>query len=137
MGFPGRRYSVSSIGSLIACGAALVIALAYAPATAAAPPDWKAVGNESAALLSRYIQVDTTNPPGNELKAAQFLKDVLDREGIEAQIFETTPGRGNVYARLKGDGSRKAVVLLNHLDVVPADKRFWNIDPFSGTIKDG
>ncbi len=103
----------------------------------AAPPDWKAVGDESAALLSRYIQVDTTNPPGNELKAAQFLKDVLEHEGIEARVFETTPGRGNLYARLKGNGSRKGIVLLNHLDVVPADKRAWNVDPFGGTIKDG
>ncbi len=59
-------------------------------------------------LLSRYIQIDTTNPPGNEIKAAQFFKEIFDREGIEARIIESAPGRGNIYARLRGNGSKKA-----------------------------
>ncbi len=88
-------------------------------------------------LLSRYIQVDTTNPPGNEIKAAQFLKEIFDREGIEARIIESAPGRGNLLARLRGDGSRKSIVLLNHMDVVPAEAKLWKEPPFSGAIKDG
>ena len=99
--------------------------------------DGEALGHEAVGWLSRYLQIDTTNPPGNETQAAEFFKAIFDREGIEARIIESAPGRGSVWARLKGDGSKKAVVLLNHLDVVPADKRYWSEDPFGGAVKDG
>lgn len=99
--------------------------------------DWEALDNEAVTLLSRYIQIDTTNPPGNELKAAQFLKSILDREGIESRIIESARGRANFYARLKGDGSRKAIALMHHMDVVPADGRLWKVPPFSGAVKGG
>jgi acetylornithine deacetylase/succinyl-diaminopimelate desuccinylase-like protein len=95
------------------------------------------IEQEAVSLLNEYLRVDTTNPPGNEIKAAQFFKDIFDREGIEAQIIEAAPGRGNIYARLKGDGSKKAIVLMNHMDVVPADRRYWSVDPFGGVVKDG
>ena len=58
-------------------------------------------------LLSRYIRIDTVNTPGNELRGAQFLASVLEESGINARVFESRPGRGNVYARLRGDGSRR------------------------------
>ena len=99
--------------------------------------NWTEIQDEAVKLLSRYIQIDTTNPPGNEIKAAQFFKQIFDREGIESRIIEAAPGRGNIYARLRGDGSKKAVVLLNHMDVVPADAKLWTEPPFGGTIKDG
>ena len=99
--------------------------------------DWKALEDEAVSTLSRYIQIDTTNPPGNEIKAAQFFKQIFDHAGIEARIIESAPGRGNIFARLRGDGSKKAVVLLNHMDVVPADPKQWKEPPFSGLIKDG
>jgi acetylornithine deacetylase/succinyl-diaminopimelate desuccinylase-like protein len=99
-------------------------------------PD-KALEEEAVALLSRYIQIDTTNPPGNEIKAAQFFKQIFDRAGIEARIIESAPGRGNVFARLRGDGSKQAILLLNHMDVVPADPKQWREPPFSGLVKDG
>jgi acetylornithine deacetylase/succinyl-diaminopimelate desuccinylase-like protein len=99
--------------------------------------DWQAVENEAVSLLSRYIQIDTTNPPGNETRAAQFFKGIFDREGIESRIIESAPGRGSIYARLRGDGSKKAIVLLHHMDVVPADAKSWKEPPFSGAIKDG
>jgi acetylornithine deacetylase/succinyl-diaminopimelate desuccinylase-like protein len=96
--------------------------------------DWQAIEVEAAALLSRYIQIDTTNPPGNEIKAAQFLASVLEREGIDARIIESAPGRANLYARLKGDGSKKAVAMMHHMDVVPAVAEQWQEAPFSGTV---
>ena len=99
-------------------------------------PD-KALEEEAVSLLSRYIQIDTTNPPGNEMEAARFFKEIFDREGIEARIIESAPGRGNIYARLRGRGAKKAVMLLNHMDVVPADAKLWKEAPFSGTVKDG
>jgi acetylornithine deacetylase/succinyl-diaminopimelate desuccinylase-like protein len=100
------------------------------------PRAWKLVEDEAVSLLARYIQIDTTNPPGNEIKAAQFFKEIFDREGIEARIIESAPGRGNIYARLRGDGSRKAVALLHHMDVVPADPTLWKEPPFGGVVKD-
>lgn len=103
----------------------------------AAEPDWSAAEKEAGDLLSQYLQVDTTNPPGNEIAAARFWKEMLAREGIDAQVFESQPGRGVVYARLKGTGEKKALILLHHLDVVPATTADWEMDPFAGVIKDG
>src|SRR5258708_5065886 len=88
-------------------------------------------------LLSQYLQVDTTNPPGNELKAARFYKEILDREGIPSEIDEFAPGRANLIATLKGSGSRRALILANHMDVVPADASHCTMPPFSGAVKDG
>jgi acetylornithine deacetylase/succinyl-diaminopimelate desuccinylase-like protein len=118
---------------------AIVIALTIVVSAfgAEATFPWKAVEEEAVAALSRYIQIDTTNPPGNEIKAAQFLKEIFDREGIEARIIESAPGRGNILARLRGNGSKKTVMLLHHMDVVPADPKEWKEPPFSGLIKDG
>ena len=127
----GRRTLVWSC-VLIFC--ALLIGSSFAAAPEA---DWNNLEEEAISLLSRYIQIDTTNPPGNEIKAAQFLKGVFDREGIESRIIESAPGRGSIYARLKGEGSKKAVVLLNHMDVVPAEPKLWKEPPFSGLVKDG
>src|SRR5256885_10015612 len=102
-----------------------------------AKPDWVTVEKEAGELLSHYLQIDTTNPPGNELAAANFWKQQLAQEGLEAQVFESQTGRGVVYARLKGTGEKKALILLHHLDVVPAVKTDWEVDPFGGTVKDG
>ena len=99
--------------------------------------DWAAVEQEVGDLLSRYIRIDTTNPPGNETAAALFWKEVLAKDGLEAQVLESQPGRGVVYARLKGSGEKKALILLHHLDVVPAVKADWEVDPFAGIVKDG
>ena len=104
------------------------------------PVDWDAFARESQSTLSNYLRVNTTNPPGNELLAARFLKAILEREGIEAQILDTTelgPNRANLYARLRSNGTKKAIALVHHMDVVPATPSSWSVDPFSGAIKDG
>jgi acetylornithine deacetylase/succinyl-diaminopimelate desuccinylase-like protein len=88
-------------------------------------------------LLCRYLRIDTTNPPGNESAGAAFLRAVLEREGIEVQYAEAAPGRGNLSARLRGDGSRPGIVLHHHIDVVPADARLWSVDPFGGVVDHG
>ena len=98
---------------------------------------WRAVGREAAALLSQYVAINTTNPPGNELQTATWLKAVLAREGIEARVFEPRPGKANLYARLEGDGSARPLILLNHMDVVLASPEYWTVDPFSGLVQDG
>jgi acetylornithine deacetylase/succinyl-diaminopimelate desuccinylase-like protein len=104
------------------------------------PVDWKAIARESETNLGNYLRVNTTNPPGNEFLAARFLKEILDREGIEAQILDTAElgtGRANLYARLRGDGTKRAIALVHHMDVVPATPSSWSVDPFSGAVKDG
>jgi len=107
------------------------------PASVAGQPDWAAVEQEAGQLLSRYIQIDTTNPPGNEVAAARFWQEQLAQEGIEAQVYESRPGRGIVSARLSGSGEKKPLILLHHMDVVPAEAEHWDLEPFSGLIKDG
>lgn len=92
---------------------------------------------ESLALLEKLIAIDTTNPPGNELKAAEFVRDYLAREGIASEILESAPGRGNLIARLPGSGKAEALLLLGHLDVVPADPREWKSPPLQPRIEDG
>jgi acetylornithine deacetylase/succinyl-diaminopimelate desuccinylase-like protein len=103
--------------------------------------NWEALTNEAVTALSDYIKLNTTNPPGNELEAARFLKRILDREGIEARILDTAElkpaGRANLYARLKGNSSKRAVALVHHIDVVPATPEFWSTDAFGGAVKDG
>jgi acetylornithine deacetylase/succinyl-diaminopimelate desuccinylase-like protein len=114
----------------------LAASLLAIPAPAVDPPS---AGYEQMAvdLLRQYLQVDTTNPPGNELRSAQFYKEILEREGIAVVIDEFAPGRANLLATLKGSGARRALILANHMDVVPADASRWTVAPFSGAVKDG
>ena len=109
------------------------VAIIAAPGDA----DWKALGDEATGLLSQYIRINTTNPPGNEIAAARWLADMLRRDGIESRIFEPAPGKANLYARLAGDGSARPLILLNHMDVVLASPEYWSVDPFSGVVKNG
>jgi acetylornithine deacetylase/succinyl-diaminopimelate desuccinylase-like protein len=83
-----------------------------------------------------YLQINTTNPPGNENRTMQFFARIFAQEGIPFDTASSAPGRGNIWARLKG-GSEPALVLLHHMDVVPADPSHWDVDPFSATVKDG
>ena len=71
-------------------------------------------------LAKEYFAIDTTNPPGNEARAAAWLKNVLDSEGIANQVFTVKPGRDNIIARLPGSGAKRPIVLLSHEDVVTA-----------------
>lgn len=101
--------------------------------------DWDAVETETASLLSRYLQFDTTNPPGNEGPAIEFLADILRERGFEPQIIYSAPHRANLIARLRTPGEVQAppCLLYAHADVVPADAADWSVPPFSGDVKDG
>jgi acetylornithine deacetylase/succinyl-diaminopimelate desuccinylase-like protein len=87
--------------------------------------------------MQQYLRVNTSNPPGNEIEAARFFKKIFDQHGIENEIFEYKPGRANIIARLKGNGSKRPIILLSHTDVVTAEPSAWQVDPFSGVIKNG
>ena len=80
---------------------------------------------EASLLLAEYLQVDTTNPPGNETAGAQFLADQLEQEGISSTLTAFAPGRDSLFAKLEGTGNEGALCLLSHIDVVPAEEAAW------------
>ena len=99
--------------------------------------DWNQLLEEATRYLQEYVQIQTVNPPGNEIEGARFFKKIFDKEAVPCQIFEPSPGRGSILATLKGSGKKKPVLLLSHMDVVPVEEEAWEVDPFAGIIKDG
>jgi len=126
------------LGSIFVSIALLPLASrARAQSAGATSPDWQALQNEAIQKLTAYIAVNTTNPPGNEILAAQWYAKIFQAEGVPFEIAESAQGRGNIVARLKGTGSEPALILLNHMDVVPVSRSFWTVDPFAGLVRDG
>jgi acetylornithine deacetylase/succinyl-diaminopimelate desuccinylase-like protein len=97
-------------------------------------PNWLKVQAELIKVLTDLIKINTTNPPGNEIQAAVYLKEYLEKDGIQSTIYESAPGRGNLVARLPGSGSCMPLILLAHLDVVGANPGQWSKAPFSGVV---
>ncbi len=132
---------MSPIFKLTLRSLALTLLIALSPGGSAidAEPrlNWERIQQEALDLFVQYLKLDTTNPPGNEIQAAQFFAGICKREGIEHEVFEPYPGRGTIWARLRGDGTGRPIVLLNHTDVVPHSKEFWTVSAFGGVIKDG
>lgn len=120
----------------------LVLILSMVPSISYAqtPPsniNWAAYQDMAVDVMRQYLRINTSNPPGNEIEAAKFFKAIFDKEGIQNEIFEYKPGRANIIARIKGNGSKRPLILLNHTDVVTADPSAWRVDPFSAEIIDG
>jgi acetylornithine deacetylase/succinyl-diaminopimelate desuccinylase-like protein len=104
---------------------------------AARQPDWDAVRDETVRHLRRLIQLNTVNPPGNEITVARYLDSTLRSAGIETHLFEPAPGRAAFVARLKGNGAKQPVLLMAHMDVVGVEPDQWTVDPFAAVEKDG
>jgi acetylornithine deacetylase/succinyl-diaminopimelate desuccinylase-like protein len=122
---------------LRAVGLFLFIVALSSPARAQTP-DWKTVEGEALKTLQSYVRINTSNPPGDVTKAADFLQDLLKGEGIDVTRYESAPGRSILLARLKGDGTGgKPILLESHMDVVPTDPSRWKEDPFGAAIADG
>ena len=98
--------------------------------------DWPAIHKEALDIFVRYLQFDTSNPPGNEKPAARYLGSLLEAEGIECEYIETAPEREVLVGRIRGDGTRRPLMLCNHTDVVPVELQYWHVPPFDGVIKD-
>jgi acetylornithine deacetylase/succinyl-diaminopimelate desuccinylase-like protein len=117
---------------------ALFVAIAGAPTSVrAGDVDWGRLAGETSDVLADVIRIDTQNPPGGETPAANALARKLAAEGIASEVFESAAGRGNLYARLPGTGAARPIILLAHLDVVPADARGWRVPPFAGVKEHG
>ncbi|HEV2132289.1 MAG TPA: M20/M25/M40 family metallo-hydrolase [Longimicrobiaceae bacterium] len=116
----------------------LGIVLVASPLAAQSPsqPDWDAIQEETIRHFQALLRLDTSNPPGNETRAAEYLKEVLEREGIPVQIFALDPDRANLVATLKGNGSKRPLLLMGHTDVVTVFPERWTFPPF-GAVRDG
>ena len=106
--------------------------------------DWDAITEEATQLLSDFIRIDTSNPPGRELAACQWLSGLLRKEGIDEIAFydasdatEHGAERMNMTATMRGDGRKAPLILLSHTDVVPVERQYWDFEPFSGAVVDG
>lgn len=131
--------------------AAAAVACASGVLSAQAALDWKALEAEALRTLQAYLRIDTSNPPGDVTRAADFLAAILEREGIQVKRYESAPGRSILLARLpataaagrepgpgrSGPASAKPIVLLHHMDVVPTDPSRWQYQPFGGEIAGG
>jgi len=103
----------------------------------AGSPDWRRVEEETLRHFQTLVRFDTSDPPGNERPAADYLRQVLEKEGIPVQVFTLEPNRPNVVARLKGNGSKRPLLIMGHTDVVNVDAAKWTHPPFSATREGG
>src|SRR5438034_10705299 len=93
-------------------------------------PDWPKVEEETMRHYQAVLRLDTSNPPGNEHLVVDYLKQLFDKEGIPAQIFALDPNRSNIVARLKGNGTKRPLLVMGHTDVVTVDASKWKFPPF-------
>lgn len=114
----------------------LLLLLFTSISLAQTPPDWTKLEEETLRHFQAILRLDTSNPPGNEKLVVDYLKSVLDREGIETKIFANDPNRPNLVARLRGNGKKRPVLIMGHTDVVKVDPAKWTHPPFSAT-RDG
>jgi len=135
------RNSGSGFQALVALLAVAVLSL---PAFAQTRLDdhfraiaWPPCQDETVQLMREYLRINTSNPPGSELAAAEFFHRLFEQAGIPNTIYPYAPGRADFYAVLKGDGSLRPLIMLNHMDVVQADPSSWRLPPFSGEILNG
>lgn len=103
----------------------------------AGQPDWAAVETETLQHFRALLQIDTSDPPGRELPAAEYLRDVLEAAGISVEMLAINPERPNVVARLAGNGSKEPLLIMAHTDVVNVDPDKWTFPPFSATVDGG
>lgn len=99
--------------------------------------DWERVEPEIVEHFSNLLRIDTQNPPGNETKAVRYIQSALDREGIPSKVFALEPERANLVVRLKGNGSKKPILVMGHTDVVGVQREKWTVDPFAAIQKNG
>ena len=111
--------------------------LALLSAFGVAADDNRPLGDRTRLYLTELLRLDTSNPPGNETRVAEYLKQVADSHGLSCDLVGNDPHRQNFIARLKGTGKGRALLLMAHTDVVPADRSQWSTDPFGGENRNG
>src|SRR5262245_49833517 len=119
----------------LTCAIALFVFEAPQAATPRAP-DWPQVETETLQHFQALLRLDTSNPPGNETRAVEYLKQVLEKEGIATQTLALEPDRANLVARIKGNGKKRPILIMGHTDVVTTAPEKWTFPPF-GAVRDG
>ena len=99
--------------------------------------DWQAVEREALEHFRSIIRIDTSSPPGNESEAARYLEAALTEAGIDSELYALEASRANIVARVRGNGSKRPLLLMGHTDVVGADRDRWSVDPFAAVTQDG
>jgi acetylornithine deacetylase/succinyl-diaminopimelate desuccinylase-like protein len=117
-------------------GSSVLTMLATVSVPAQSPAEMQKLQDEAVQRAKEYLRINTANPPGNEEASMKWFARILQQEGIPFDTASSAPGRGNIWARLKG-GNEPALMLLHHMDVVPADPRFWDVDPYSADVRNG
>ena len=129
------RFRAVVLASVLAVAAVTAVDRRVA-AQAQTQPNWTALQQETLAHFQALIRLDTSNPPGNEYLVTDYVKSVLEKEGIPVQIYALDPKRPNLVARLKGSGRKQPILYMGHSDVVTVDPKKWTFPPFSAT-RDG
>ncbi|HXZ35143.1 MAG TPA: M20/M25/M40 family metallo-hydrolase [Thermodesulfobacteriota bacterium] len=101
------------------------------------PVPWDQVEKETLEHFQTIVRMDTSSPPGNETLVAEYLKQVLEREGISGRLLALDPKRANLVARIRGKGSKRPILVMGHTDVVGVQREKWSVDPFGAVRKDG
>src|SRR5215467_1384453 len=114
----------------------LLLIAVLATGVNAQTPDWPKINAETLRHYSAVVQMDTTDPPGNETKVVEYVRKVLEAEGIPVIVAAKDPARANLIARLKGNGSKRPLLIVGHSDTVQVDPTKWTFPPFSAT-RDG
>jgi len=118
-------------------GCALLLATASFTSAEPSLVDWRRTTPEILQHFSALLRIDTTNPPGNETRAARYLKQVLDEEGIANELLALEPDRANLVARIKGNGRKRPLLFMGHTDVVGVQRERWSVEPFSAVHANG
>ncbi len=127
---------MKKISSIWLASSGVVVALSVLSAQTARTPDWAALDAEALRHFQAILRLDTQNPPGNEYLVTDYVKSVLEKEGIAVQIYASEAKRPNLVARLKGNGAKRPILYMGHSDVVTVDPKKWTFPPFSAT-RDG
>jgi len=111
--------------------------LAVALTANAQAPDWSKINDEAMRYFQALVQIDSSDPPGNETRVAEYVKKTLEAGGIPVMMVAKEPARANIIARLKGNGSKRPLLIMGHSDVVRVDPAKWTFPPFSATREGG
>jgi acetylornithine deacetylase/succinyl-diaminopimelate desuccinylase-like protein len=115
------------VSALLVCGLPL----------GAQAPDWSKINDEALRHFQALVQIDSSDPPGNETRVAEYVKKTLEADGIPVMLVAKDPARADIIARLKGTGAKKPLLIMGHSDVVRVDPAKWTFPPFSATRQGG
>lgn len=125
------RFALTALTLLVSA-----LSVSSAAQSSASAAQSSALDAETLQHFQGLLKTDTQSPPGNEIRAVEYLKQVLDQEGIPYQVFAKDPQRPNLVVRIKGNGKKKPILIMGHTDVVTVDAKKWTFPPF-GAVRDG